>query len=187
MHIRKAVCALSAGSVLLAAPAALAEPSDASKTTEVEPSSQDSDAHFRFEKNSDSDGVLNLTNARLSLDDDEVNIESADGEVLETLPRQFWNGEEVVGFTYKPSADGKTVHIQQHSLGSNEENLYEDRGAVRCVLGTAGGAIAGGVGGALAGGAEGSIIPGAGTVAGAVGYGTASAIGSGALAAAGAC
>lgn len=137
-------------------------------------------AQFSLETNGDSSGILTLKNASFRQDGGRTEIVDADGHVLETLPELSENDGKIVRYDYAIDSNGKANVTAKLS----PEGTY---GWVRCVTGVTGAAIVGGIGGAAAGGASGSVLPGAGTVAGAVGYGAASAIGAGAATGAGVC
>ena len=93
-----------------------------------------------------------------------VEVVDASGTVLETLPELSEHAGKIVRYDYMMSSKRK-VDV---SAELSPEDAYE---WLRCVTGVAGAAIVRGIGGAAAGGAGGSVLPGAGTLADAIGYG----------------
>lgn len=150
------------------------------KTAEYEKASVAGKAQFSLENHGDTSGTLTLMDASFCQDGEIVEVVDASGTVLETLPELSEHGGKIVRYDYMMSSKRK-VDV---SAELSPEDAYE---WLRCVTGVAGAAIVRGIGGAAAGGAGGSVLPGAGTLADAIGYGMVSAIGADAATEAGVC
>lgn len=135
-----------------------------------EKTSIDGKAQFSLENYGDTSGILTLMDASFRQGGEIIEIIDASGTVLETLPELSEHGGKIVRYDYMMSSKRK-VDV---SAELSPEDAYE---GLRCVTDFAGAAIVRRIGGAAAGGAGGSVLPGAGTLAGAIGYGMVSAIG----------
>lgn len=185
--LRRMLVSTAIGAALIAPVAtASAAENTTNATNTVAATAQDTTPTFEFERQSPNSARVNLTGAQFIDSFGVKKIVDSAGTTIETLPIESREDGVTTRYNYTTDDEGNLL-VTSEVLADNDPSVFDQRGWFRCTVGTLGGAIVGGIGGAAAGGTAGSVLPGAGTVAGAIGYGTVSAVGGGAAAAAGAC